>query len=98
MPNYEYECPACGYFTAQAALAQSSEDRPCHRCGRMASRRLSVVGLSKQSRTLTRAMDRCEASAHEPRLTTMRCDGGGSRQHLRGANHAHADRPWMIGH
>ena len=98
MPNYEYECPACGYFTAQAALAQSSEDRLCHHCGRMASRRLSVVGLCKQSRTLTHAMDRCEASAHEPRLATTRCGEGRSHRHATGAVHAHAQRPWMIGH
>lgn len=98
MPSYEYECPVCGYFTAQAVLAQSSEDRPCHHCGRMASRRLSAVRLSKQSRTLTRAMDRCEASAHEPRVTTTRHGESGLHRHSTSPTHARAHRPWMIGH
>jgi len=100
MPLYEYECSHCGGFSAFAAMADSQRDAICDRCGAAAQRRLSAAALRGTPRSLSRALDRSEASAHQPRVKSA-CSDGCRHDHRSGRAHTHAagvDRPWMIGH
>lgn len=70
MPLYEYDCAACGDFTALRPMAEYREPQPCPDCGQPAPRALftapSLPILGSAART---AHARNERSAHEPMVS-----------------------------
>lgn len=47
MPTYEYNCPACGDFTAVRPMAEYRNDQPCPKCATASSRiTRTVPGLT----------------------------------------------------
>ncbi|MBC8050936.1 MAG: zinc ribbon domain-containing protein [Chitinophagales bacterium] len=110
MPFYDYQCIACGIFTARRSMAESSEATQCETCGQAAPRAYvtspAIAGMNAGRRN---AIERNEKSAHSPMRSSERhganCGCCGSRK---SKQHAAADppaaksfpkaRPWMISH
>ena len=68
MPVYEYECTACGGFSAVRRLAEYKEPQPCPDCGTPSPRALHTApAYSGMPSTDRKAHAINERSAHEPR-------------------------------
>ncbi len=68
MPTYEYECTACGGFSAVRRLAEYKEPQPCPDCGTPSPRALHTApAYSGMPSTDRKAHAINERSAHEPR-------------------------------
>jgi putative FmdB family regulatory protein len=100
VPAYDYECAACGPFTARRLMAEYREPQACPGCGEAAPRVLATApGIAAMDPERRRAQATNERSAHAPRRTA----GGG---HGLGCAHcaaprmksSSAKRPWMISH
>ncbi len=89
MPLYEYECDACGPFTAWRRMSESSLGVPCESCGLSAPRVLSATSLLG-GRGRRRGVP-------EPRLVERKGDRPAPASHACGSGHG-GDRPWMLGH
>lgn len=92
MPVYEYECSACGVFTAVAGLARYQEPARCPRCGEPAPRIMSAPALRRLSEPIVRALSRAERSRSEPQVVSAATP---SRHR---ASAPGGGRPWMISH
>ncbi|CAH1655262.1 FmdB family zinc ribbon protein [Chelatococcus asaccharovorans] len=71
MPVYEYECAACGPFTAMRPMADFEAPCDCPDCGAEAPRVLitaPAIGAMNRSSFLAHATN--ERSAHEPRRSS----------------------------
>jgi putative FmdB family regulatory protein len=91
MPLYEYSCPACGTFEASHPMAEAARPQACPACARLAGRILSA-GHVGDGRSGGRGRRR---TAREPRLV-RRAERPDVPAPTR--THAHATRPWMLGH
>jgi putative FmdB family regulatory protein len=114
MPVYEYDCEACGPFTALRPMAESAAPMECPACRRDAPRAYLTApyfATMSSERRLAHATN--ERSAHAPpNLAAFKakhgagcaCCGGKSsmkRRTARGKNGAKSfpgSRPWMISH
>lgn len=106
MPIYDYECRACGPFTAIRPMAEYAAPQTCQVCGEPSPRAfLTAPALATMDATKRKGIAVNERSAHEPR----RASGGhgpgcgcctprrklaptGAAKTFPGA------RPWMISH
>ncbi|MBX3539492.1 MAG: zinc ribbon domain-containing protein [Chelatococcus sp.] len=71
MPVYDYECHACGPFTALRPMADFAAPCDCPDCGEEAPRVLltaPAIGMANRSSHLAHAAN--ERSAHEPRRSS----------------------------
>src|SRR5215469_18612888 len=106
MPVYDYECEACGVFTALRPMASYRDPLDCPNCGRRAARAFLTVpalaSLSAQNRT-AHAIN--EKAAHEPRSFRAGDHGKGCqccRPRQKSVNEGKVgksfpkSRPWMI--
>ena len=84
MPLYEYECEACGVFTALRKISESAEPVPCESCGCESPRIISVPRLATMGKAQRQAHERNERSAHEPRMS-RKSSCGCSGSHTCGA-------------
>lgn len=111
MPVYEYDCPACGDFTAMRPMAEYREPQPCPGCGVPAPRvLLSAPRLPVLGAAVRKAHAINERSAHEPKRSGGKTHGAGcacckpgarstgTRVAADGAKSFPARRPWMISH
>lgn len=72
MPFYAYDCPGCGEFERLRPVAEAASPANCPDCGSEGRRVFSPPGLALLARPLRRALDREEASAHEPAVVTQK--------------------------
>ena len=114
MPAYDYECPACGPFTALRPMAAWREPHDCPGCGEAAARSaLSVPHLATMDAGRRRATATNERSSHAPKLSSQvspasaaHAAGCGCCAPKLGRVRTSADgtkgfpsaRPWMISH
>jgi putative FmdB family regulatory protein len=68
--EYEYRCPACGPFSLRRAMGSATPSAPCPACGQDGRRRFSAQPVRRMSRPLAGALERQEASADHPEVTT----------------------------
>ncbi|RMR09499.1 FmdB family zinc ribbon protein [Pseudomonas syringae group genomosp. 3] len=82
MPMYEYDCPACGYFTALRPMAESALPCDCPVC-EVSSMRviLSAPGLATMAGNTRSAIAANERSAHAPKTVAEYQD---SKRHPKG--------------
>ncbi|HYG89437.1 MAG TPA: zinc ribbon domain-containing protein [Azospirillum sp.] len=113
MPVYEYECRACGGFTALRPMAEFQDPQPCPECGAVAPRVIhtapAFAGMPAAAR---RARATNERSADSPRLSSQGghvhgpgCGCGAGQKtpnrtlyHANGAKSFPTNRPWVINH
>lgn len=66
MPNYDYDCPACGPFTAMRPMAEFRDPCACPACGTEAPRTIlsapAVVGMDPNRRGAHASDERGESS------------------------------------
>lgn len=111
MPVYEYECTACGVFSALKPMSRSADPCECPECGTLSARKISAPFLAGMSAPLRQAWERNEKSAHEPataRKSSCGCSGAHTCRTKSDATVAAApsiqqsmrshQRPWMLGH
>ena len=113
MPIYEYECEACGVFTALRKMSESGEPAPCEMCGAESPRILSMPSLAVLGNQQRQAHERNEKSANEPKFSRRSsCGCAGTHTCKSGAAKANPEtgkpalqmqtkrtaRPWMVGH
>ncbi len=113
MPAYEYECPDCGVFDAQRAMALRNEPCGCPECGATAPRIIaSAPRLAALAAGARQAHARNERSAHAPmgvgEYRALRHPSGCSccasprssatQRAASGAKAFPSKRPWMISH
>ena len=84
MPFYAYDCPGCGEFEELRPVAEAASPASCPGCGARGRRVFSPPGLALLARPLRRALDREEASAHEPAVVTQK--RGAPMPHLHGGH------------
>jgi putative FmdB family regulatory protein len=68
--EYEYRCPACGPFTVRRAMGSAAPSAPCPACGRDSRRRFSAQPVRRVQGALAGALERQEASADHPEVTS----------------------------
>ena len=108
MPVYDYQCAACGPFTAFRPMADYAVPALCGGCGGEAPRAfLNVPALAKMDAGVRRGFAVNEKARHEPRRSSgahpagCGCCSGSSRSRTAAANAAKSfpsARPWMISH
>ncbi len=99
MPNYEFECQACGTFEQWRDHRRSSDPAMCPQCGSGARRSYSAPlvrspsnAFASVNRDLRARYERSRTG--EPSVTQG--SPGGREVH---PNHSHGPtRPWQIGH
>lgn len=112
MPVYEYECKACGVFTALRKMSESRLSAFCD-CGQESERILSVPKLAVMEKSQRMAHERNEKSANEPG-SRRRSSCGCSGTHTCNTSQPKVNqetgqaalqmqtkktaRPWMLGH
>lgn len=68
MPNYDYNCPACGPFTAMRPMAEFRGPCACPACGAAAPRTIlgapAIVGIDPNRRSAHASEERGESSQH----------------------------------
>jgi putative FmdB family regulatory protein len=69
--EYEYRCPACGSFTVRRAMGSAAPSASCPACGRDGRRRFSAQPVRRVQGALAGALERQEASADHPEVTSM---------------------------
>ena len=70
MTEYEYRCPACGPFTVRRAMGSAGPSASCPACGRDGRRRFSAQPVRRVQGALAGALERQEASADHPEVTS----------------------------
>ena len=113
MPVYEYECVACGVFSATKPMAEYRAPHPCPQCDRVCERALftapAYAGMPAVTRT-AHAIN--EKAKHEPQTSAERaarhgpgCGCCGSKsmpsrtvKAKDGSKAFPTARPWMISH
>lgn len=101
MPLYDYHCESCGPFRKFRSISERAAPTQCAECGSAAERVLTAPQLSLMSSNNRIAETRNEKSAHEPGVVNvMKPEEKKPKapKALRGHGHAHAHRPWMVGH
>ncbi len=110
MPVYQYQCQACGAFTAMRPMAESAAPASCPSCARPSPRTLSAPHVRGARASLRYTLEsRNEKSAHEPEAVKHFGRKNASREHdghshdrnALCARHGHTNashRPWMVGH
>jgi len=79
MPLYDYQCKACGPFSAFRKMSESSLPHLCESCGDMAIRVVSAPHFAILGAAQRQAYERNEKSAHEPKaLRRSSCGCSGS--------------------
>jgi putative FmdB family regulatory protein len=68
--EYEYRCPACGPFTVGRAMGSAAPSAPCPACGQDSRRRYSAQPVRRVQGALAGALQRQEASADHPEVTS----------------------------
>jgi putative FmdB family regulatory protein len=68
--GYEYRCPACGPFTVRRAMGSAAPSASCPTCGRDGRRQFSAQPLRRVRGALAGALERQEASADHPEVTS----------------------------
>ena len=101
MPLYDYHCETCGPFRQFRSISNRATLAECEECGTSAVRVLTAPQLSLMSSNNRIAETRNEKSAHEPGVVTVmkpeeKRPKAPKPMHAQG--HAHAHRPWMVGH
>ncbi len=104
MPVYEYDCPACGPFTALRPMAEFQLPMPCEDCGTAAPRVMltapAFACMPAQSRSAHATNER---NKHVPARSAGRhppscgCCSGAAKKAV-GAKMFPGKRPWMISH
>ena len=112
MPIYDYECSACGPFSAFRAMADFDKPAACDACGASAPRAiLAAPALAMMDASARRGMAVNERSRHEPRRSGGHpsgcgCCGPSRRMATAAAGSAGRSaaksfpgaRPWMLSH
>ena len=110
MPLYEYECQACGAFTANRPMAQYQEPQACPECSQPAPRALiSAPAFAAMPGTTRKAHAINEKAAHAPKSSKEHvhssacgCSGkigkSATVQAKDGSKAFPNKRPWMISH
>jgi putative FmdB family regulatory protein len=70
MTEYEYRCPRCGPFTLRRSMGSATSTAVCPACGTDGRRRFSALPLRRVQAALAGALERQEASADHPEVTT----------------------------
>ena len=70
MTEYEYRCPHCGPFTLRRSMGSATLTAACPACGTDGRRRFSALPLRRVQAALAGALERQEASADQPQVTT----------------------------
>lgn len=84
MPIYEYDCIACGDFTALRSMVERDQPCPCPVCGGNGNRViLSAPGLTTLKPSQRRAHETNERSRHAPQSLA---EFQQNRQHPAGCN------------
>jgi putative FmdB family regulatory protein len=68
--EYEYRCPACGSFTVRRAMGSATPSASCPACGQDSRRRWSAQPVRRVQGALAGALQRQEASADHPEVTS----------------------------
>lgn len=89
MPLYEYQCEACGRFSAWGVMSDPHAPCSCPACGCASPRRITAPNVALVSSSVRRAHERNERSAHEPGRT-QRTGCGCHGVHRCGTGKAHA--------
>ncbi len=77
MPNYDYDCAACGAFTLWRSLEDRNLPASCPECAGQAARVIGAPNLSLMSPQRRQGHARNEKSRHEPRVSDgHRCGSG----------------------
>lgn len=74
MPRYEYLCPECGIVEQHRAMGAAGSVETCADCGSRARRVFSAPLISRASRELTAALEKAEASGHQPAVVQREND------------------------
>lgn len=113
MPVYDYECPACGDFTALRPMAECQDPHPCPECGGTARRVIRTAPAFAGMPAARRAAHATnERSADTPRQSGQGghvhgpgcgCGSGHGKpgrtlHHANGAKSFPGNRPWVINH
>ena len=112
MPIYEYECDACGVFSALRKISESSLPACCDMCGAESARIMSAPQLAVLGKTQREAHERNEKSAHEPRVAKRSSCGCAGKHTCKTSTKVNPDtgkaalqmqtkktaRPWMLAH
>ena len=100
MPLYDYHCENCGPFRHFRPISERSSPLECDECGAEAERILTATQLNVMSSNNRIAETRNEKSAHEPGVVNVMkpAHEPGPRAPKPQHGHAHAHRPWMLGH
>ena len=72
MPVYAFDCAGCGEFEQLRPVADAAAPAHCPDCGTQGRRVFSAPALARLGRPLRRALDREEASAHEPAVVATK--------------------------
>jgi putative FmdB family regulatory protein len=68
--EYEYRCPDCGPFTLRRSMGSATPSASCPACGRDSRRRFSALPVRRLPGPLAGALERSEASADHPEVTS----------------------------
>jgi len=113
MPIYEYSCPDCGLFEANAPMASYKQPQACPHCSASAARTISAPQLNLMASGTRKAHATNERSAHAPRMARSSCCAGGTCSHHKSQAQKTAlkegappplkmqtgvRRPWQISH
>ncbi|WP_072394179.1 zinc ribbon domain-containing protein [Hyphomicrobium sp. CS1GBMeth3] len=108
MPMYDYDCPACGPFTAMRVMAEFELPQDCPTCGGEAPRvLLTAPAFAGMDRGRRMAAETNERSSHEPKRSSGHgagcgcCSGKAAKKNAQepaAAKSFPAARPWMISH
>jgi putative FmdB family regulatory protein len=105
MPVYEYECAACGPFTAFRSMADYAKPCPCEACGTEAPRAfLTAPAFASMDATKRKSIAVNERAAHAPRRSQGHGPGCGccapkpASRAPAAAKTFPGARPWMISH
>jgi putative FmdB family regulatory protein len=91
MPLYAYSCDRCGLFEVRRSVSEVRARARCPACGAVGTRVFTAPLLARLDRPLRSALDREEASGHEPEVT--------SAKRGRPLPHVHEQSPpWVLSH
>ena len=88
MPQYAFDCEACGPFEVWRSADESGAPLECPDCGAPAARRYTAPGLRRLPTAMRSARDREEKSASAPDVVTTKT-GRPMPGHAHAHGHAH---------
>lgn len=74
MPIYEYNCKEHGIFEMYRPVGLNKHPAPCHECGKLSVRAMSLTQKSVMDPVQVKAMDRNIKSQFEPHVCGSGCD------------------------